>query len=379
MGKLDINRMANSTKLKKVDDVHVDLEGDLEDIFGIPDNTEITTYVFGRNPDGADAKPIQADGSIRGVPVLRAAAPTSSAGDALGFEFDDGTTRKKISFVQGILKIYEWDGSTWNSVANIEEPGSGLLTSLTDVDITVPLTAADVGWLVGVNATNDAFELIDPSVVAGAATYDDLTDTDPLANGSIGDIPVIEAGPTLGWLTPSVEAGPFVMLLSAIAIHPEDAPGWGSSDIWVDAYNWVLNDPGVTGFLVTDDSTYLGNDGSEANKFIKALPDGVYNASLWYYTSGNADNPYGVRSWRIQGSGIAGPALNGVSHRATAAFDRASQIVEVEGAKFLGSRMFTIESTADDLKFQVKQDSGFKIKYPGPAEPMFYAVIQRVK
>ena len=65
MAKLDTGRMANSTMLNKTDDAHVALEADLETILGVPDNTIITTPIFGETLDGSD--PVNEDGSIKGV------------------------------------------------------------------------------------------------------------------------------------------------------------------------------------------------------------------------------------------------------------------------------------------------------------------------
>ena len=114
MGKLDTSRMSNATKLRKVDDAHVALEGDLEEIFGIPDNTEITTPIF---------EEVFPNGTIKRVTRLYMAAASSTAAECIGLQFEDGDEKKRMIFVDSEIKIYEWDDPDWTLVASMEQPG----------------------------------------------------------------------------------------------------------------------------------------------------------------------------------------------------------------------------------------------------------------
>lgn len=384
MAKLDINRMGDSTRVNRVDDQHNTMEGDLEEIFGIPDNVEITAHIFGKNPQGG--KPIQQDGSIRGVPVLKSGGVQSSASTAVGFKFDDGSNKKLLVFVDSELKIYKDDdypNESWVISANIERPGAGLLTSLADYIGSNPLTVADVNKLLKVASDGGggyAFDLVDPQAGTGITTFVELEDG-PGGFGNAGDLLATNgAGDELVWTAPPTAATPFVMLAYA-----QTSDGWGyNGGDWLDAYNWNLDSGG--GFTIDDESTYLGNDEvpdpDQASKFFKNLAPGMYDFSLWYSTEDGGENIAGTREFRLQGTGVSGPAVFGVAQRATVGFYQDPTTLKVtpkaiNGNKFLGSRMFIVSITTTNLKVQLKQTSGGKIGSDN--DVWFYAVIRRLQ
>lgn len=372
MAKFDTSRMGDSTIVKRVDDQHNAVEEAVEEVFGIPDNTEITAYIFGANPEEPEGYPIQPDGSIRGVPVLKSAGVQSDPASAVGFKFDDGTAKKLLVFVDSTLMLYEdtaYPDETWSEVMNLESPGSGQLVNLSDYTETAAL-ADRIGYLLKVNATGDGFDLQAASGGAGVTTFIELTDT-PVGYGTEGQILAVAAGGvTLEWIDVPSVVEPFIMIVSA-----QTTNGWGSTVNWIDMWNWDIEDPGSSGYLITDDS-YLGNDGSEADKFFVDLVAGVYEFSLWYVTPVGGENVEGIRAFRVQGTGIHGPATEGVSHRATVGFDSVGRATAIDGVKFLGMKTFIATATTTDLKAQVWQDSGSRI---GSGDNItFYAMIRKI-
>jgi len=373
MAKLDQNRMADSTKVNRTDDQHVQLEADLEDIFGIPDDTPITNYIFGSNPENPDGKPVQPDGSIRGVPVLKSASVESDPADAVGLKFDDGTVAKLLVFVNSGLKIYnddDYPNEDWSLVANIESPGSGKLTGLTDYTGPADISSS-IGKLLKVDSSGTGFDLQDPSAGVGVTTFIQLTDG-PGDYGTAGQVLATKSNLTeVEWVDPPSTGASFVMFLSSVATK-----GWGTSPAsYIDLWNWALNDLGQG--TITDESTYLGNDGSESNKYFQALEQGIYEFSLWYVTSDGDERIAGTREWRLQGTNILGPATVGVAQRATVGFGQNSELVPIDGAKFLGTRMFTVNGSTSDLHCEVRQNSGETIG--GRNSITFYAVLRRIK
>lgn len=371
MGKLDINRMSNSTLVNRVDDQHVDLEGDLEDILGIPDNTEITNYVFGTNPDGG--YPVQADGTIKGVPVLKSAAVVADPANAVGFMFDDGTVKKLLAYVDSELKIYEDDdypNEDWVLVGSVEIPGAGLLMNCTDLDT----TGIDVGYIITVNATEDGFELTAPSAGTGITEFIELTDG-PGDYGVAGQM-LVSDGPVAGTISwddvPNFE-DPEVYHMSS-----GWSTGWSTSGGWQTLYNWNEEDPGSLGLC---QSGYMANNipDGHANEYITGLTQGIYECSVWYSTGEGKENFLGKRRWRLHSTlgDIAGPAASGACDRPTAAVayvDGEYVIDPIDGMKYLGTRMFTVTSTTSDLVVQVQQDSGSRIG----GYVSFYCVIRKV-
>jgi hypothetical protein len=361
VGKLDTNRMANSTKLSRVDDAHVALENDLGEIFGIPDNTEIAAPVFGVNPDGG--VPVQPDGSIRGVPKFIAAVPAAAPGNALGFQFEDGTKTKKIAYVESELRIYEQDSAgVWTQIANLEVPGSGSgkLQNLSDVDD----TGIAAGKVLAVAAGGTSFELVDPAAGSGKSRFADLSDTPGAYNGTVFDpakvgyLVYIKDANNLDFVAaPAGLGAPFVMHLRAPTVGSVST--LDGSGTWRDAYEWeyvTYNDDG--GFL-TDNAALLTNDGGDANKFI-TLDSGVYNVQVWW----NTDTPlkYGVREWRIVPTTPAnadGPAIYGANNPASLYLNSSTcQLEGLQGIQHLGSKQLLVLQDAEPVKFQVRSTAG---------------------
>jgi len=377
MAKFDTSRMGDSTVVGRVDNQHNAMEEAVEDVFGIPDNTEITAYIFGENPEATGDRPIQPDGSIRGVPVLKSSGAQSDPASAVGFKWDDGVAKKLLVFVDSLLQLYEDDdypNESWSLVMNLEEPGSGQLVNLTDYTETAAL-ADRIGYLLKVNAAGNGFDLQAPSGGTGVTTFIALTDT-PVGYGTTGQILAVAAGGTsLEWIDVPTAASPFIMLAEA-----EAASSWGSSQNWGDVYNWSLIDPGTSGYLITDESTYLANDTApdpdQANKFFKNLVAGVYEISVWYVTAVGAERVAGIRGFRVFAtSSLYGPAVEGVAHRATVGFNADGTLGAIDGAKFLGSKMFITKITTTDLRVQVFQDSGGSIS---GTDLYFYALIRKI-
>jgi len=358
MGKLDASRMSNATKLNKVDDAHVALEGDLEEIFGIPDNTDIDPAIF---------EEVFPDGSIKGVVRLYMGAASSTAAECIGFQFEDGDEKKRLIFVDSVIQIYEWDDPNWTLVANMEQPGSGLLMNCTDLD-TAGIAAGDI---VVVNATEDGFELTAPASADGVVDFPDLGDTPADYSGaSVGDYIAVNAtADGLEFVSaPTGLGAPYVIWMVAAS-----TAGWQNSNggAWHDAYNWV----DASGF---DDGGYLTagtyvNDGTDVNKFV-TLPAGVYDVALWY--DAPTQNPYGTREWRLfsVADEIAGPATYGSNDRAPVHYpDSENPPVALNGLHDMGTRQ-VIVATEDDVKFQVRQNSGSRLN-----GVTFYAMIYKVK
>ena len=368
MGKLDSSRMSNATKLRKVDDAHVALEGDLEEIFGIPDNTEIDPAIL------AEVFP---DGSIGGVVRLYMDAASSTASECIGFQFEDGDEIKRLILHGSVIKIYEWNSTDeqWDLVANMEQPGSGLLMNCTDLDVD-PIAAGDV---IVVNAGADGFELAAPASADGVVNFPDLDDTPGDYSGaSVGDfIAVASDLESLEFVAaPSGLGAPYVIWMVA-----SSSTGWWNSNagVWADAFNWE----DATGF---DDGGYLTAGDyeddevpspTEASKYI-TLPVGVYDIALWYHTPNAAQSPYGTREWKLVSllDYIAGPATYGSNDRAPVYYpDSADPPLALNGLHDMGTRQVIVNTEAAfDIKFQVRQNSGGRIN-----DVTFYAMISRVK
>jgi hypothetical protein len=383
MGKLDINRMSDSTKLSRVDNAHVALEADLEEILGIPDNTPITNPIFGVSPDSQP--PVGSDGAIRAIMQFYESGVVGDPNDASGFEWVDGTETKRLIMINSGLKIYRLQGQTWSPVTDLENTvqGSGYLANLSDVD---PSLAPTAGQLLAWDNGNSWWEAVDPASASGKTRFADLDDTpDPSATGDpfnasdVGSIVCIASTTSLGFKPEPAGLGdPFVMMLTAEASEED---GWGTSikDAWTDVYNWGFQTFADDGGFLTDDTSLLTNDTvpdvTEADKFI-TLTAGLYNISLYY----EASNPtkWGTRQWIIVGSNSDGPATNGIQQEANLFWQPTGipddeQPVALPGNHFLGSAAL-VQFADGTIKFQVKQDSGFRLN-----DVVFYATIQKVK
>jgi len=375
MAKLDTNRMANSTKLNKVDDAHVDLEGDLEEILGVPDNTVITSPIFGAALSGLF--PVNADGTISGVMKLLMSSASSVATECVGFEFSDGTATKRLIFSDSGLKIWEYVDNAWSQVADIEVPGSGsgLLKNLADcADITTLVGQA--GKLVAVNVGEDSFTLVEPASASGIMTFAGMTDTPASYNGTSFDpadagkiVAVASGGAATELIAAPTGAGdPFVMYLGATVNST-----WGRNQ-WIDVYEWAFVNIGADGDLLFDDTSVLSNDATvspvAANKFIE-LEKGIYEINFWTATS--TPSPYGIRQWRVAGTASNGQAILGASRRANTYYHASTGLNASIGIQDLGTRSL-IQIAQGDIKFQVYQDS------PGAINnSSFSAIIHKVK
>lgn len=379
MAKLDINRLGNQSKVNRVDNLHNQLEEAIEEIFGIPDNTEITSYVFGVNPED-QGKPIQTDGSIRGVPVLKSSGPQATPSTAVGFKFDDGTTKKLLAFVdngtESVLLVYKDDdypNEDWDQVASVEVPGSGKLTQLTDWEGPTTLTGTHNGKLV--KCTGTGFDLQDPAAGAGVTEFTALSDAPAGGYGVSGQV-VRSTGAGLEWYTLVGSASPWVLMVSANSIE-----GWGSTNTWRDMYGWDVEDPEGSGQYVVpvgDESLWLDDDGDDSDKFFINLEPGAYEISMYYWTADGMDNGFGSRQWRVQGTDLYGPAVVGVSQRAPAGFNENGGIDGIDGAKYLGTRLLIVGTKTTDMKIQAFQDSGVSIGTSAGDDCIFYAVIRKV-
>lgn len=273
MAKLDVNRMTNSTKLRRVDDAHVELEGDLESIFGIPDNTPITEAIFGQAPDGG--LPVNEDGSISGVIRFIMASDVSTAANSVAIEFKDSEEQKRIVFVDSGLKIYKAGAADWELVADLEQPGTGQLQSLADVDD----TNFGANKVLAVNGAGTGFIFVDPASASGITKFHELTDTPAIVgagydSAKIGHVAYIKSTTEIDYKAPPEGLGtPFVMCLTT----PDDGVpiSWRLlGRDWNDVTQWGYETIADGGLLITD-TGLIDSDG----KFID-LDEGIYTISF---------------------------------------------------------------------------------------------------
>ena len=393
MAKLDSGRMSDATRVKQVDDAHRQFETDLEAIFGIPDNTDIANPILGSNPETPGAPPVNSDGSITGVPIFRAAAPLSGGANGIGFEFDDGTTRKRLVLEGTSIKIFVFDDDTdtWTQVTDLDNPGSGsgLFTALSDVNLD-PLSVADAGKILKVNEDGDGFELVAPGEVDGVTEFTDLDDVNiasPLTAADNGK--VVQVGLT-GFLeladAPAGIGDPWVMLLQVLGTS-----GWGTkastqnnpaskpqhpnaNEGWLNTWNWyypVAGDGIVSdGNLLVD--TIIG--GTPYLKYYISIPAaGIYRCSMWY----NAPNlgVTGIREWRVAPVTATclstGATLTDV-HTPEYAIVGGTP-TGVSGTQFLGAKDLIVTSPGT-ITLQVRNDSPNAV-----TGVVFYASITKVK
>lgn len=374
MGKLDTSRMTNATKVGRVDNAHGELENDLGEILGVPDNTIITNPIFGVTTDGS--RPVNADGTITGVQRFVMPSASADPGSCVGFEFADGTETKRLIFVNSGLKIYREGDSSWELVADIENPGSGsgLLANLADVDPTLVMAADKV---LGTNSLGTLFELQDPAAGTGKSRFADLTDTPAAAAGApfetanVGQLVYVASEDTLGFQdAPAGLGAPFVMMLQAPIAGTTSR--WGNGG-WIDLYEWdyaSITDP--NNLLTTDAGLLVDLGGSKVRKYI-TLEAGVYDINFWYNTT--SQTVWGLREWRVQGSNSAGPATLGAAQHPKVAFlPGVSDIGAVQGVHSLGSKML-LQNADDEIYLQVSQTS----KLNPMTGNTFFATICRVK
>lgn len=380
MGKLDSSRMTNATKVGRVDDVHNECEADLGEIFGIPDDTRITNPIFGITDDGS--LPVNDDGTLKGTMRLVMSGVESDPAQAIGFEFDDGTEKKRLVYVDSGLKIYHWNTSTlsWDQISDLENPasGAGLLSSLSDVDVTTPLTADQV---LAVNALGTKFELQAPTAGTGKNRFADLDDTplaanpspgDPFASTDVNRVVYVASESSLGFQDPPTGIGaPFAMMLRAPGGTGEFQE-WGSTPkTYIPMYQWSYMSYADDGDLLVDDPLLITSGATRANEFI-TLDKGIYDIGFWFTCK--TTSQWGRREWRVQGTYAEGPAAAGVNAQADVFYKPNLHLLGAHpGPTYLGHK--TLLMIADGkINFQAKQDSGEKL-----TGCQFFASIVKVK
>ena len=369
MAKLDVNRMTNSTKLRRVDDAHVELEGDLEAILGIPDNTPIGNPIFGTKPDGS--LPVNEDGTLSGVMKFTMANDVSTAADSVAIQFSDDEETKRIVFVDSGFKIYKSGAATWELVADLENPGTGQLQNLADVDD----TNFAANKVLAVNSLGTKIEFVDPASSSGISNFYELSDTPAQVglgydSAKIGHVVYVKSTTELDFKAPPEGLGaPFVMCL--VAGDPSGNPEtWRTNNqAWGDVEDWNYESI-VDGGQLTVDTGLIDGDG----KYID-LDEGIYEARFW--THSTTPHKWGSRSWKVEGTYAVGPAAdaNGVQTSAPLYWNSLStENPEVlPGLQFMGESTFVM--TADgSVKFRVKLDA-----HTGVPNTLFYATIVKVK
>jgi hypothetical protein len=360
MGKLDISRMQNATRLNKVDDAHVALEGDLEEIFAIPDNTDIDPPIF----EGVNEK-----GKISGVVRLYQASASSTPANCIGFQFEDGTEIKRLVFVESKLRLFKWEDPNWTEISNLESPGSGKIVDLTDVDIEDDEMAEKIGYLLHVNDEGNAFELVEGASGDGINTFAELTDCFDPADKVAGEFVIVNEAAD-GLTTAEAPDGlgdPYVAWIHAPYgtddddVFTWDVSGYGEDgsggNPWHPPWQWqnVLGlDPG--NFLTQLE--FENNLDPARNDLYITLPAGVYDVSVWYECT--SPLPYGVREWRIRSViefNANGPATFGASNPAAVVLTAASNPQAKAGFHFLGTRQLFL-TLDDDIWMEIHQTAG---------------------
>lgn len=289
MAKLDINRMINQTKLKSVDNAHNQLEEDLATILGVPDGQVITASIFGVNPEndtpGDASKPVQADGSIKGIISFLLAAATADAADSVGLEFDDGTEIKRLCLVDSEIRIYKWDDPSWVLVTNLEIPGSMTFQGLHDTSVTLSIGEADK--LVAIDSEGSYYVHVAAPAGTGETTFEGLTDT-PVGMGI--------AGQRVG--------------CDGAALIFENLPAALSTfGVWIVSGTTTVNSGETNSIDSWSAQTIIGgwDDPTIVGGTTIAIPyEGFYHISM--RIKGNPHELTGLHSAYVYGSGITGPA-----------------------------------------------------------------------
>lgn len=395
MAKLDGGRMSDATKVKQCDDVHRQFETDLEDIFGIPDNTDIANPVFGENPEVSGSAPVNSDGSITGVPIFKLSSPAASAAGGVGFEFDDGTKKKRIVFVESELRVYEEVDGAWTQVANLENPtgGSGLLTSLSDMYVNDPLDSGDAGKVLRVRTSSPyEFELVSPAQVGGVTEFVNLDDvaTAALLSGDVGKVVTVQdqGGGVYKLDLAAAPAGvgdPWVMWLKANSvtnwvhekIQKTTTAPWqpDAADGWANTWNWSYPYPSQAELITDSDLLTAYDPGGSDTKlnYYVTIPVGVYRVAFWY--EAESFNIKGTREFRmraITGVAIDGGALYADQNNPPVNYEP-GESTPVGGIHHLGTKDLIV-TTEGTFTFQVRQNSDAPI-----AGSRFYASITKVK
>ena len=387
MAKLTISRMSDATQIKQVDNAHAALEEALEAIFGIPDDVDITSPIFGTSPGGG--KSVQSDGSIRGVMRFVSDGVESDAGDAAGIEFDDGSVRKKIAIVSSKVTLHEYDESTatWEQISDLENPGagSGKLVDLSDVDITDdPLPDNKI-----LKTSGGVFVLDDPASAEGITSFSELDEwsgpftSDPWQSfdpaNDIDKFIVVTGANSLGLAAaPEGLGAPWVAQLEAVASSKWRGPDWAS------VYNWDHQSFTGNDSLVSED-IFANNTAptpDHANEFIY-LESGIYELSMWYRAY--VDTIYGNRYFRVQAAAsspatVVGPATIGTVTQAPVYLFPSGETTSVyvgEGC-YMGTAMFIV-TAAGNITIDVRQTASGVAIGSGNSDPAFYATLVKLK
>ena len=387
--------MSDATKVKQVDNQHAALELALEDIFGIPDGTEIAPSIFGS---------VNSDGSIGGTPRLKTAGQTSDVDLAAGFEFNDGTKRKKIAYINSVLTIQEYIDGAWVQIASLEQAGTGTLQACTDTEIPT-LTS---GQFLQVNAGGLKFELVAPASVTGIssiAELDELSANYPYAPapgyqafnpalisatpaGDVGGLLYVAGANEIGVIAPPSGVGdPSVIAVTASkTAYQQKTPSvskWFESPKgdYCKVSDWAdVVSGGIAGYVQAATFSTLSYDWGNVtvtlpNGYI-TLNAGIYNCQFQYYRDGG--NPRGVRSWKINEAvpgTIYGPAKYGVVRAALTRVSAEGAITAPSAAiRDLGANTLFVPADATKIYVEVQQDSG-----EGFSDVDFTLVIYKVK
>ncbi|MCK5481323.1 MAG: hypothetical protein KAJ06_09255 [Gammaproteobacteria bacterium] len=299
MAKLDILRMINQTKVKAVDNVSNQFEEDLADILGVPDGQTISAAFFGENLEedtpGDTSKPVQVDGSIKGLIKFLLAAATADPADSVGLEFVLGDVSKRLCFVDSSIRIYEASGSGWVLQTDLEIPGSMTLQGLYNTNMTLSIGEADK--LVVVDSLGEYYvHAVDPGG-SGATEFIALTDT-PAGYGAAGQMVVVDefGTPPLAYgAIPSalINWGVYVKTGTTL-IDAGTSPT--SIDSWVSAAEWGGWEIPVIGSGTTITVPYQGF--YQIGIRIKGNPHELSGRHCAYISGTNVTGPATEQRWR---------------------------------------------------------------------------------
>ena len=130
-------RLSDDDDGPDVSDGHRALEAALSEIFSIEDGVDITQAIFG-TPSSTE----QATGRTVGVNssgqiwMLRYKSESVAVDgrDGMGLDFTDGDKRKRLTFVNSQVAVWEeTSADTWEEIFNLETTEDGKLSELADV------------------------------------------------------------------------------------------------------------------------------------------------------------------------------------------------------------------------------------------------------
>lgn len=124
--KFDKNRPGDDEEGPDLVEAHTNLEAALEHVLGIKDSQRISQSIFGT---------VDADGSITLIRFSNSNVQTEPQ-KATGFEWNDGSQRRRFLMVGSGLKCYSWSGSAWVLEFDFEDVDEPALVDKIDVSIT---------------------------------------------------------------------------------------------------------------------------------------------------------------------------------------------------------------------------------------------------